>query len=73
MDKLLKFGNSYARESSWKDFALVKVCLFSLGLAAGASLSGKFRDIMKRAALSVFGVTYAALMSKVAVFILRSK
>ena len=32
MDKLFDFGNRYARESTWKDFALVKFCLFSMGL-----------------------------------------
>ena len=25
MDKLFDFGNRYARESTWKDFALVKI------------------------------------------------
>ena len=27
MYKLFDFGNRYARESTWKDFALVKFCL----------------------------------------------
>lgn len=73
MKKLLEFGDAYASESSWKDFALVKVCLFSLGLAAGASVSGRFAKFAKRAALSVFAATYAALMSKVMMLLLRRK
>ena len=35
MRKLLDIGNRYAKESTWKDFALVKFCLFAMGLAAG--------------------------------------
>ncbi len=27
MKKLLEIGNLYASESTWKDFALVKLCL----------------------------------------------
>ena len=35
MKELLEFGDRYAGESTWKDFALVKFCLFSMGLIAG--------------------------------------
>ena len=43
MDKLFDFGNRYARESTWKDFALVKFCLFSMGLAAGTQIPEKHK------------------------------
>ncbi len=43
MNKLLDFGNRYARESTWKDFALVKFCLFSMGLTAGTQISDKHK------------------------------
>ena len=52
MRKLLDLGNRYAKESTWKDFALVKFCLFAMGLAVGA-------------AAGVFAVTYVPLMTKV--------
>ena len=43
MNKLFDFGNRYARESTWKDFALVKICLFSMGLAAGTKIPEKHK------------------------------
>ncbi len=43
MNKLFDFGNRYAKESTWKDFALVKFCLFSMGLAAGTQISAKHK------------------------------
>ena len=65
MRKLLNFGNRYARESSWKDFALVKFCLFAMGLAAGTQVPDKYKQAALGAAAGVFAVTYIPLMAKV--------
>ena len=65
MDKLFDFGNRYARESTWKDFALVKFCLFSMGLAAGTQVPEKHKKKAIGAAACVFAATYIPLMSKV--------
>ena len=65
MRKLLNFGNRYARESSWKDFALVKFCLFAMGLAAGTQVPDKYKKAALGAAAGVFAVTYIPLMAKV--------
>ena len=65
MKKLLDFGNHYARESTWKDFALVKFCLFSIGLAAGTQISDKHKKKAIGAAACVFALTYIPLMTKV--------
>ena len=54
MKKLLDIGNRYAKESTWKDFALVKFCLFSMGLAAGTQVSDKHRKKVIGAAACVF-------------------
>ena len=43
MRKLLDIGNRYAKESTWKDFAIVKFCLFAMGLAAGTQVPAKYR------------------------------
>ena len=40
---LFAFGNRYASQSSWVDFALTKLCLFSMGLAAGANINPERR------------------------------
>ena len=65
MNKLLDFGNRYAKESSWKDFALVKFCLFSMGLIAGTQVPDKYKKPVIGTALSVFAATYISLMVKV--------
>ncbi len=64
-EKLLDLGDRYANESTWKDFALVKFCLFSMGLAAGCFVPEKNRKKVVCAAAAVFGMTYAPLMMKV--------
>ena len=32
MLKLFEIGNAYIKQSDWKDLALVKACLFSMGI-----------------------------------------
>ena len=65
MEKLFNFGNRYARESTWKDFALVKFCLFSMGLAAGTQIPEKHKKKAIGAAACLFAETYPLLMTKV--------
>ena len=65
MNKLLDFGNRYAKESTWKDFALVKFCLFSMGLAAGTLVPGRHKKKAVGAAACIFASTYIPLMAKV--------
>ena len=60
MRKLLDIGNRYAKESTWKDFALVKFCL----LAAGTQVPDKYKKAAVGAAAGVFAVTYVPLMTK---------
>ncbi len=65
MKKLLDLGNRYAKESSWKDFALVKFCLFSMGLAAGTQVPEQHKKKALAAAACVFASAYIPLMAKV--------
>ena len=65
LKKLLDLGNRYAKESTWKDFALVKFCLFSMGLAAGTQVPDKHKKKAIEAAACVFAATYIPLMAKV--------
>ena len=65
MKKLLDFGNRYASQSTWKDFALVKFCLFSMGVAAGTVLPVKHKKKAIGVAACVFALTYVPLMTKV--------
>ena len=65
MKRLLDLGNRYARKSSWKDFALVKFCLFSMGVVVGTQIPDKHKKKAIRAAACVFISTYVPLMTKV--------
>ena len=65
MKKLLDIGNRYAKESTWKDFALVKFCLFSMGLVAGTQVADKHKKKVVGVAACVFASTYVPLMAKV--------
>ena len=65
MKALLEFGNRYAKQSTWKDFALTKFCLFSMGLAAGMYVPEKHRKTALTAAGCLFAATYIPLMTKV--------
>ena len=64
MRKLLDLGNRYAKDSSWKDFALVKSCVFAMGLAAGTQVPDKYKKAAVGTAAGVFTVTYIPLMAK---------
>ena len=65
MKKLLDFGNRYAKKSTWKDFALVKFCLFAMGLAAGTQVPDRYKRKVLGVAACVFASTYVPLMAKV--------
>ena len=62
MKKLLDIGNRYAKESTWKDFALVKFCLFSMGVVVGTQIPDKHKKKAIRAAACVFISTYVPLL-----------
>lgn len=64
MKALLRIGDNYAKKSSWRDFAVVKFCLFSMGLIAGMSVPDKEKKPVRAAAAAVFAVTYIPLMYK---------
>ena len=71
MKKLLAIGNAYASESTWLDFALVKFCLFALGLIAGVCAPKQHKKSIILASLLVFAATYIPLMAKLVKIALR--
>lgn len=64
MKKLFVYADQYIQESSWKDIAMLKFCLFSMGILAGMQIPGKKRRAAGIAAALVFAVTYVPLMTK---------
>ena len=65
MKKLFELGNRYAAQSTWRDFALTKLCLFSMGITAGMVVPKKYRTRVIGAAAAGFAVSYIPLMAKV--------
>lgn len=64
MKCLFSYADKYLEKSSWKDLALIKLCLFAMGIMAGIRIPEKNKRAVSWAAYFVFLVTYLPLMSK---------
>lgn len=64
MKYLFDVADRYLQKSDWKDLALLKFCLFSMGLMAGAQIPKKHKNLVQISALGVFLATYIPLMAK---------
>ena len=64
MKKIFRSADIYLQQSSWKDLALVKFCLFSVGLLCGSFVAGKHKKPVRRCAAVIFIATYIPLMAK---------
>ena len=62
MKRLLDFGTRYAKQSNWTDYALTKLCLFSMGLVVGALISDRYKRAAITIAICVFAATYIPLI-----------
>ncbi len=73
MKRLFDYANAYAKQCSWKDFALIKFCLCAIGIIIGVLLP---KTVMKPALIIagvVFVITYIPLMVKFVKLIFREK
>lgn len=64
MKFLFNSADAYLRQSDWRDLALIKFCLFSMGVIAGALLPPRAKKPAIAAAATVFAATYIPLMIK---------
>lgn len=64
MKFLFHSAYAYLHQSDWRDLALIKFCLFSMGLIAGISLPRKAKKPAIITAAAVFAATYIPLMVK---------
>lgn len=62
MNKLFDIGNKYLKRSDWKDLAMIKLCLCSMGVLIGANV--KHKKVASIVASAAFTCTYIPLMSK---------
>lgn len=64
MKFLFRSADAYLRQCDWRDLALVKFCLFSMGVIAGIALPPKAKKPAIVTATAVFVATYIPLMFK---------
>ena len=64
MKRLFDYAEQYLKESDWRTIAMLKFCLFSMGLFTGTYMAGKKKGYVRISALIVFAATYIPLMAK---------
>lgn len=62
--KLFGYADRYLEKSDWKDLAMIKFCLFSMGVLAGMRIPEKKQKTAVWIAAAVFAATYIPLMAK---------
>ncbi len=62
--KLFGYADRYLEKSDWKDLAMIKFCLFSMGVLAGMCIPEKKQKTAAWIAAAVFAATYIPLMAK---------
>lgn len=64
MKKLIRASEIYLSRCSWKDIAILKFCVCSVGVLIGIFVPSKHRKKFFIGALLLFAVTYIPLMTK---------
>ena len=64
MKRIFASADEFVRQSGWKDLAVLKFCLLSLGLLAGMQIAERCKKGVRIAASIVFTLTYIPLMVK---------
>lgn len=64
MKCLFSCADEYLHKCNWRDMAMLKFCLFSMGILAGMQVAGKEKKKVGIAASVIFVLTYIPLMTK---------
>ena len=64
MKRLFHYADKYLEKSNWKDLAMVKFCLFSMGIMVGMQLPKEKKKYAWIGAVAIFVLTYVILMAK---------
>ena len=64
MKRMFVYAEKYIARSTWKDLAMLKFCLFAMGVIAGMQIPEKNRKQAGGIAAAVFVATYIPLMAK---------
>lgn len=64
MKRLFATADAYLKHADWKDLALIKFCLFAIGVMIGITVVPEKKKSTFVTALLVFVATYIPLMKK---------
>ncbi|MCI8475136.1 MAG: permease of phosphate ABC transporter [Oscillospiraceae bacterium] len=64
MNWLFDSADEFLRKSTWKDLALLKICLFSVGILFGTRVARRDKLRVRLLARLTFLLTYIPLMGK---------
>lgn len=64
MRKLFDWADRWIAAATWRDVALVKLCLCAMGVLIGLCIPRRRKKGVAAAASAVFAMTYAPLMAK---------
>ena len=53
MKRILNYADDYIKSCSWKDIALLKLCLCSIGVIIGRKISPKYKKASLGIAIAV--------------------
>ena len=70
--KLIVCANRWIKESTWKDLALVKLCLCALGVILGLTALRRSRKVSLVISVIVFLATWFPLMQRFAATVQRT-
>lgn len=66
MKKILGLADLFLERSDWRDLALVKLCLFSVGIIAGFYIPTRHKKVALISAMTCFTVTFVLCMVRFA-------
>lgn len=64
MKQLFNYADKYIKQSTWKDLALLKFCLFAMGILVGIQIPEKNKKHTGIIAAVIFTATYIPQMAK---------
>ena len=62
MKQLFDYAGRYLAKSDWKDLAMIKLSVFSVGVLAGTYVAGEAKGVVRIIALIVFVIAMIHVM-----------
>ncbi|WP_443664159.1 permease of phosphate ABC transporter [Dysosmobacter sp.] len=73
MKKLFEAANQYLKGCTWKDMALLKICVCAMGVLIGLAVPRRKKRAAAWVASLVFAASYVPLMGKFLPYLLGDK